>query len=701
MRNGFVAVARTASLARRAAAVAVIVLLVSFLRPCVSQTVSVLTQHNDLTRDGANPNEEVLTTSNVNEASFGKLFSLPVDGFVFAQPLYVSQVSIPNQGTHSVLYVATEHDSVYAFDADSAAVYWQVSLGTSVPSSVLQTIAIQGELGITGTPVIDPVSGTLYVVALSWEDGNSDDQSYHLHALDITTGAEKFGGPVEVSASVNGSAPDGSGGIVPFVTSQHLQRPALTLVNGIVYLAFGSHDDIQPYHGWVLGYDAQTLKQVQVFNTTPNSGQGAVWMGGQGLVADSSNGESILKLTPSGSSLTLTDYFQPALYDWLNAVDGDTGSGGVFAIPGTSLIAGAGKLGELYLIDTNNMGELNTSGDRVVQEFGTRGGMWGAPAFWNNTLYYWGVNAPLQAFEFNGSTFKTTASSQSAYVSPPGETSGSLSISSNGTTSGTAIVWATTPLSDSGGFPTVGGDLYAFDARNVTNPIWSTAQNESRDGLGTWGKFVAPTVANGKVYIATNNTPGQIAVYGLFPTDFSISISAPLVAALPGGSAVVNFSLTPVSNTFQGNVTLTASGLPQGASYVFSPASIAAGVGTTAGTLTINIPGSQAVAKLDTMRHGAQLADKSSSNRVSRLAAFSLALVLMPFAVRLRHMGQRLGRLLSILMIMAASMGALAEMTACGSASSVPPPQSQLYTVTVTATSGSYSQTASFVLSVQ
>jgi hypothetical protein len=260
--------------------------------------------------------------------------------------LYVSGVTIPGQGTHNLVYVATAHDSVYAFDADSGTQYWQVSLGTAVPSSVIHTTNIQVEVGIISTPVIDPSSGTLYATAKTYENGT---QIYRLHALDITTGAEKFGGPVKIAATISGSAPDGNNGIVTFVAKKQLQRPAVTLVNGIVYLAFGSHEDHTPYHGWVLGYDARTLQQVQVYNDTPNSGQGSIWMGGQGLVADASNniyfitsnstpntgtgtgdlatgdyGESFLKLVPNGNSLTVGDYFKTNVFDRLNAHDEDS-----------------------------------------------------------------------------------------------------------------------------------------------------------------------------------------------------------------------------------------------------------------------------------------------------------------------------------------------------------------------------------------
>ena len=561
------------SLARRIATLAGTALVTVLLQPCLGQTANVLTQHNDLTRDGANSNETILTTSNVNINSFGQLFSLPVDGLIFAQPLYVSGVTIPGQGTHNIVYVATEHDSVYAFDADSRRVYWHVSLGTPAPSSVVGSPALGPEFGITGTPVIDPSSGTLYAAAETYVGGV---QLYYLHALDITTGAEKFGGPVKIEASAPGTGWDSAGGQVPFITSEELQRPAVTLVNGIVYLAFGSHDDIFPYHGWLLGYDATTLQQVSVFNVTPDSNEGSIWMAGQGLVADSSNnlylitanslqgtedaaedyGESFLKLVPSGSSLTVGDYFKPNNYDTLNAEDADLGAGGAFAIPGTSLIVGGGKQGLIYVVDTTNMGKLDTSKDQVFQEFQAEQGLWGSPAFFNNFMYVWGINDSLRSYEFYppGKFFYTAT--QSDYVTVAGQTSGAVSISANGTNAGTAIVWATAPAADpSSPVFAVPGILFAYDATNLQNLLWSTLQNPTRDGFGNWGKFVSPTIANGKVYVATASK--TVAVYGLLSETVQLGslaqtyTGAPLAATAattPSGLAVT-FTYTGANGT--------------------------------------------------------------------------------------------------------------------------------------------------------
>ncbi len=504
--------------------------LMSCLQSASGQAVSVLTQHNDLSRSGTNPSETVLTTKSVNESSFGKLFSLSIDGFTYAQPLYDSGVTIPNHGTHNIVYVATAHDSVYAFDADSGgAPYWRISLGTPVPSSVINTANIQVEVGIISTPVIDPSSGTIYVVAKTYENSV---QIFRLHALDISTGAEKFGGPVEIAASVSGSGVMSSGGNIPFVASQENQRAALTLVNGVVYLAFASHEDHDPYHGWLLGYKAATLQQVGVFNVTPDSGEGAIWMGGQGLVADASNnlylitanstqgtenasldyGESFLKLVPNGNAFNVADYFKPNSYDSLNSGDQDLGSTGAFAIPGTSYIAGGSKSGMLYVVDTNNMGKLNTSSDQNVQKFQASNGLWGSPAFWNNTMYIWGKSDQLKAYAFSANRFNTSPTSQGSYLTGGGQTSSAVSVSSNGTTAGSAIVWATAPAGDPD-HATVAGNLIAYDATNLAQLLWSTTQNPTRDSFGQFAKFCAPTVANGKVYVGTDS--GQVAVYGL------------------------------------------------------------------------------------------------------------------------------------------------------------------------------------------
>ena len=575
---------RISPLARQAVLPAFIVLTMLSLQPGVSQTVSVLTQHNDLSRSGANPNETILTTSNVNESSFGKLFTMPVDGFVYAQPLYDPNVAISG-GMHNVIYVATAHDSVYAFDADSGTEYWRVSLGTPVPSSVINTQNILVEVGIISTPVIDPTSGTIYVTAKTYENKT---QIFRLHALDITTGAEKFGGPVEIAATASGSGVEGNGSTVSFVASQENQRAAVSLINGVVYLAFASHEDHNPYHGWLLGYSPSTLQQEYVFNVTPNSGEGAIWMGGQGLLADASNniyvvtanstqstdtasedyGQSFLKLVPSGGTLTVADYFKPNEYNSWNGNDLDLGSTGAFAIPGTSYIAGGSKAGILFVINTDNMGKLDTSANQVVQQFQATNGLWGNPAFWNNNLYIWGVNEPLKMYHFTGSVFETTPTSQSAYSPPGGTTSGTVSVSSDGTNADTAIVWATAPAGDPD-HATVAGNMYAYDATDLGTLLWSTSQNSSRDGYGNYAKFCAPTIANGKVYVGTDSE--RVVAYGILSStsSFTLARSASALSVTQGASATDTITVTDVGG-FTGSVTLAASGLPSGVTAAFA-----------------------------------------------------------------------------------------------------------------------------------
>jgi len=535
----------------------------------ISQWVSagwaqVLTQHNDNSRSGANLNETSLNTSNVKVSTFGKLFGIPVDGFVYAQPLYMPSVNLPNLGTHNILFVATAHDTVYAFDADTGAQLWQKSLGTPVPSSVINTPNILVEVGIISTPVIDPSTNTLYVVAKTYENSV---QIFRLHALDILNqGAEKLGGPIQISAQYPGSAAQNDGaGHVLFVAAKENQRAALTLVNGVIYVAFASHEDYTPYHGWVLAYGAANLQQLATYNTTPNGGAGGIWMGGQGLVADSNNnvycltgnsvratetsvgdyGESFLKLGLSGNALSVLDFFKPFNYDALNAVDTDLGSGGAVAIPGTVYITGVGKQGVLYLVNTNNMGQFHSTTDAVVQEFQATNG-WGAPVFWNKpsapTLYVWGVNDSLKAFTYNLTTakFNTPFAAASSVKTPSGggNPQGALSVSSNQSVAGSGIVWATIPSSNPE-HATVHGKMYAFDATTLSE-LWDSGQNASRDDYGNFAKFASPTVANGKVYVATDSL--QVCVYGLNPpnpvwhhSDISALATAPPAAGDPAG----------------------------------------------------------------------------------------------------------------------------------------------------------------------
>lgn len=494
--------------------------------------VSVLTQHNDNSRSGTNSGENILNTSNVNVSTFGKLFTSAVDGYIFAQPLYVPSLIIAG-ATHNVVYVATAADSVFAFDADNGTQLWKKNFGTPVPSSVISTQNILVQVGIISTPVIAAATQTMYFVTKTYE---SQTQIFRLHAIDITTGNEKFGGPVQISAVVNGTG-EGSdvSGHLAFQASQENQRTALALANGTVYLAFASHEDFHPYHGWVLGYSSSTLQQLYVFNLSPNGSAGGIWQSGQGPVIDANNnlyfvvgngttdvqtggtgyGEAFIKLN---SALVPQDYFVPNNFDTLNASDQDVGSSGPVAIGGTNYIAGEGKQGVLYVVDTTNMGQYNASADSIHQEFQTGSGIWGSPIFWNNpgspSLFVWSNGDHLKAFPLTNGLFATSPAAQSAIVAPAGAVGGALSISSNQYAAGSNILWASIPLQDPD-HATVPGQLIAFDASNVGTELWDSHQNQSRDDVGSWAKFVAPTVANGKVYMASDS--GQLVVYGLLP----------------------------------------------------------------------------------------------------------------------------------------------------------------------------------------
>jgi hypothetical protein len=512
--------------------------------------VNVLTQHNDVGRSGANLRETILTPSNVNSRSFGKLFSVPADGHVYAQILYVSGLTIGGS-KHNVFFVATEHNSVYAYDADTGRNYWQVNLGPSVPSSDINTPNMPVEIGITSTPVIDPASQTIYCVAATKENGS---YLYRLHALALATGAEKFGGPTLIQASVHGTGDASVNGVITLDPFKHNNRPGLLLMGGNIYIAFASHEDYNPYHGWVLAYSASTLHQTAVLNVTPNGRQGGIWQAGQGLTADASGniylitgngtasapsggadyGEAFLKLSLSGSTFSVKDWFIPNNYDALNAGDDDLGASGVLLIPGTHLIIGGGKQGKLYLLDTNHMGHYNAGTDPVLQEFqavhsrGHTGHLHGSPIYWNGPngphIYLWGENDFVRAFPFYAATRKslayvgTTADSVGSDYSPAltsvyGMPGGMLSLSANGAKNG--ILWATTPYDGDSVHAVVNGIFRAYDATDLTKELWDSKQVPARDDLGKFAKYNPPTIANGKVYLPTFSQ--QVCVYGLLP----------------------------------------------------------------------------------------------------------------------------------------------------------------------------------------
>jgi hypothetical protein len=531
-----------------------------------SGNAAVLTQHNDIARTGANLGETTLNSSNVNSSQFGKLFSRSVDGCIYAQPLYVPGVTLPQSGVHNVIYVATEHDTVYAFDADDPAAtspFWQVSLGVPVPSSDISPTYgdLTPEIGITSTPVIDLATTTLYVVAKS-----KDDVAYHqrLHALDIATGMEKFNGPSEIAASFEGTGDDNVNGLMTFNPLLQLNRPGLLLMNGVIYIAFGSHGDTDPYHGWVLGYDAATLQQLFVFNTTPDGGRGSVWQSGQGLAGDEGGnlylvtangtcdtnwdcgrnlGESVVKLT---RNLNAVDWFTPNDRGDLDVEDLDFGSGGPILLPGTNYIAAGGKDGILRLLDSNNMGKFNHDQNLDLQEFqAVAHSILGAPVYWNSpatgpTIYIWGDGDTLKAYQLAGSAFQTVPISKSGEQTPAGTSNTApLSISANGSEPGTCIIWASCPISGDANQGSVPGILRAYDASDLSVELWDSNQNQEFDGAGGFAKFCPPTVAGGKVYLAS--LTGALSVYGLLSSVCSPSVS-PSSESFPsaGGEGTVN-----------------------------------------------------------------------------------------------------------------------------------------------------------------
>ena len=504
--------------------------------------LAMLTQHNDNARTGDNLQETLLNTSNVNAAGFGKLWTREVDGYLYAQPLYVQNVRIPGKGLHNVVYLATAHNSVYAFDADDPKAvlpFWKVNLGPSVPADEVYTTKwtdMRVEIGITSTPVVDPLTNTIFVEAKTKERGT---YVQRLHALDITTGAERPGSPVEIKASVPGKGMASVNGQIAFDAVKELQRPALLLTGGVVYLAFGSHADSPPFHGWILGYDARTLAQTCVFNVTPNGDEGSIWQAGMGMASDpagniyamvgngafdadsggSDYGDSILKLSPIAYGLKVLDYFTPYNQASLSENDTDMGASGPLLVPGTNLLLAGGKNGWLYLTQQDKLGHYQSASDnQIVQTFPiTNGNIHGSPVYWNGPggpqVYVWPEFAHLMAFRLTGGKLAQTPASQSVVPVPDGMPGGFLSVSADGGKAGTGIVWSSAPYDANANWDTVPGIVRAFDASDLSHELWNSKMNPARDDAGMFAKFCAPTVINGKVYLSTFS--GQLQVYGL------------------------------------------------------------------------------------------------------------------------------------------------------------------------------------------
>lgn len=513
--------------------------------------VDVLTWHNDLARTGQNLHEVTLAPNNVNAADFGKLFVANVDGQLYAQPLIVAGLEIPGRSVYDVLYAATEHDSVYAFDADDGTVLWQVSLlgAGETTSDSRNCTDLTPELGVTATPVIDRRSGphgTIYVVAMSKDAAGNYFQ--RLHALDLITGAEEFGGPKDIVATYPGTGDNSVNGNVVFDPKQYKDRAGLVLHNGVIYTTWTSHCDDRPYTGWIIAYNETTLAQVRVLNLAPNGNSGTIWQSGAAPAVDSEGffyamvgngtfettldvhgfpnhrdfGNCFVKLLATNNALQVADYW--TMFDTVaeSERDQELGSGGPLVLPDMTdsngntrrLVVGAGKDGHIYLADRHNMGKFNPdSNSNLYQDLQSLARPeFGAPTFFNGRLYLGAALGPLRAFTFTNARLNGTSDSISVTTFPyPGTTP---SISANGTANG--ILWAAENGSNA--------VLHAYDPTNLAHEFYNSDQAPNgRDNFGAGNKFFVPTVANGKVYVGTSS--GRVGVFGLFDPPRLANIS--------------------------------------------------------------------------------------------------------------------------------------------------------------------------------
>jgi Bacterial Ig-like domain (group 3)/MBG domain (YGX type) len=611
--------------------------------------VSVYTRSYDNARTSANLNETILTPANVNATNFGKLFTVPVDGEPYAQPLYVANLAIAG-GTHNVVFVATMLNSVYAIEADTGAVLWTKNFGMPISPAIAQTYNNQEfaqnisnitGVGIVSTPVIDPGTNIMYfVTSFQYQNNGVTQFARLLNALDITTGNPYGASPVNITATY--TTADITTPLV-FNPLRQNNRPGLALANGNVYIAFGSHDDIGPYNGWVLAYSASTLAQVAVFSDTTVGSLGGIWSAGQAPVVDSAGnlyfstgngsfgtttnnlqqvGNSFIKLSPT---LQLMDYFTPFDSAAMNSGDADLGSSGLVMLPNTNYVLGGGKQGILYLADTTALGGFNAGGDKVHQEFQAIYGkgtshIHGTPSYFNSpvngpTAYVWGENDVLRAYTFNATTglMNATPVAMSTMTAPTVNNNGAMpggftSISANGNTNG--ILWASTPyLGDAAGSLTE-GVLYAFDA-NTLDLLWTDKTNDARDEIGVFAKYVQPVVANGKMYIPNftpvnpNTGSGNLVVYGLLKPQLTVAVAnanstvgAPLptltgsVTGLQNGDTVgttivVTYTTTATTASPAGTYPITATVTGSSANNYT--------VVVNAGTLTIAAAGTQTI----------------------------------------------------------------------------------------------------------
>ncbi|HLG99525.1 MAG TPA: hypothetical protein VKX49_24670 [Bryobacteraceae bacterium] len=519
--------------------------------------VNVLTANYDNNRTNANLSETQLSPKTVSPATFGKVGTFPVDGQIYAQPLYASGVQVSGAAKRNVVYVATMHNSVYAFDADapqSIQPLWKVNLGPSILSAVFNFTDILPEVGILSTPAIDLSRGVIYVVSDTLDGGAP---VFRLHALSLVDGSEQLNGPVTITAAVPGTGGGSDGnGILPLDASLHLQRPGLALANGELYISFGSHADMGDWHGWLIGYDASNLRnQTSVFNSTPNGWGGSIWQAGRAPAIDengdiyvvtgngdydglSSFSESLLHIsigrgrTSSRSTLSLQDWFTPDNWPVLNDSDWDFGTTGTILVPGTNLLLAGSKAGVLYAIPRDALGHSRAAFNNVQSVQANQWGMFDM-ALWNRdggpVVYVAEPFNALKAFSISNGRLSQTSSSQYSICS---SFFAGLAVSADQGKDGTGIVWLTTGNRGISGVP---GTLHALDASNLAHEMWSSDMNADRDGLGRFAKFVAPTVANGRVYVPTFSN--ALVVYG--PLSGAGANGVPQVTAVVNGASFV------------------------------------------------------------------------------------------------------------------------------------------------------------------
>ena len=626
--------------------------LASLASGFAQSTVGVFTSRYNVARTGLNSNETILNHKNVNSSTFGKIFSYAVDGQVYAQPLYVQGLSIPGQGTHNVLFVETQMDSVYAFDADGTTgiPLWQdsfidlaqgiepVPCGTDGDSDI--SCGVFPYYGITGTPVIDPTTNTMYLVARTYNT-NTLTGAQMLHALDITTGAEKFGGPVLIQGSVPGTGTGSSKGIVPFNELADIQRAGLLLLNGTVYIAWAGAE-----HGWIMAYDATTLAQNAIFATTPNAHIGGVWQTGNGLAADHAGyiyasvgdamfdadsggtdyGDTLMKMN---SSLQVVDYFTPMDQDCRKLNDFDLASSGPMILPVQSStypdeVLASGKGGDpcdatgaapIYLVNRDNMGKFSSTQDNIIQEIeGSQSGYWSNPAFWGGStqgyIYYAGTTDEghagdtMKMYSLTNGMLSTTPVAVAPDVFPVGATP--TVSSDNGEN---PIVWVVARQDLLGVSPgQTPAIFYAYNGNNIATQLYNNTQNAERDQVSCGNKFQVPTVFNGNVYVATQN---EVEIFGLIGTPAAapwVSLSQrchtfdkEVVGTMNGGISHVKVTNSGTTSLTISSITITglnagdfaqtnnctealAPGAPCNISITFSPSA----TGPRVGQLIIN-----------------------------------------------------------------------------------------------------------------